>query len=433
MSRHWAIVGGGLMGLSLGWQLARQGHQVTIYESAPQPGGLASAWQLDGFTWDRFYHVVLPSDVHLREILRGIGLDHELEWFAPRSAVYQGGLLHPMTTALEFLRYPGLGLLDKFRLASTLWRAGRRTEPAELADLPVEDWLRRQSGGRAFERFWQPLLLSKLGPDYRRTAASFIWATARRLYAARSAGMGPQKFGVVPGGYARILERLGAALENQGVNLRCAARVQRVQRDAGRWQVVCGDEPASYDQVVVTVPTPLAAELCGGLGTAERRSLAELRYIGVVCASLVLARPLSPHYITNLADPGLPFTAVVEMTALLPASRLGGRHLVYLPRYAPSDDPVLGLGEDRLRADWWPALQRMHPGLEDKDLLGFHVARARHVFPLPLCGYRHLAPPLRTSQPGLFLVNSAQILHGTLNVNETVGRAFTAAEELSRV
>jgi hypothetical protein len=39
-------------------------------------------------------------------------------------------------------------------------------------------------------------------------------------------------------------------------------------------------------------------------------------------------------------------------------------------------------------------------------------------------------PPLRTSLPNVFVVNSAQIANGTLNVNETVGLANASARKL---
>ena len=79
MSR-WSIVGGGVLGCSLALKLADAGHQVTLYEAAPELGGLASAWQLadgDGGTisWDRHYHVTLASDARTRKMLADIDLD----------------------------------------------------------------------------------------------------------------------------------------------------------------------------------------------------------------------------------------------------------------------------------------------------------------------------------------------------------------------
>jgi len=51
--------------------------------------------------------------------------------------------------------------------------------------------------------------------------------------------------------------------------------------------------------------------------------------------------------------------------------------------------------------------------------------------PLPTLGYSKRVPPTETSARGLHLVNSAHILNGTLNVNETIQLAERAAERFS--
>jgi hypothetical protein len=53
--------------------------------------------------------------------------------------------------------------------------------------------------------------------------------------------------------------------------------------------------------------------------------------------------------------------------------------------------------------------------------------------PLPTLGYSKRVPPVDTTVPGLHLVNSAHILNGTLNVNETVQLAERAAERFARL
>jgi len=64
----------------------------------------------------------------------------------------------------------------------------------------------------------------------------------------------------------------------------------------------------------------------------------------------------------------------------------------------------------------------------------FQVARARHVLALTTLGYSaHTAPWFTTSVPGVYVANTAQIVNGTLNVNETVGLANARAAELGQL
>ena len=87
-----AIVGGGIMGMSLALRLRERGLQVTLYEARASTGGLACAQEIGGWTWDRFYHVTLLSDTKLRELLGEIGADDTLTIAVADRTVR---LLHP--------------------------------------------------------------------------------------------------------------------------------------------------------------------------------------------------------------------------------------------------------------------------------------------------------------------------------------------------
>ena len=97
-----------------------------------------------------------------------------------------------------------------------------------------------------------------------------------------------------------------------------------------------------------------------------------------LCASLLLDAPLTPYYITNIADGSVPFTAVIEMTALVDRSELGGKALVYLPKYVTGNDPAFALEDGAIEELFLSALGRMHPTFSRKDVRAFQIGRA-HV------------------------------------------------------
>ncbi len=69
MNKNIAIIGSGFLGLTLALRLSEAGNRVTVYESAPEIGGLASAWQIGDVVWDKHYHVTLLSDSFTRKII----------------------------------------------------------------------------------------------------------------------------------------------------------------------------------------------------------------------------------------------------------------------------------------------------------------------------------------------------------------------------
>ncbi len=429
-TRSWGIVGGGLLGLTLAHRFAQHGDRVTVFEAAPCLGGLASAWSLDGVVWDRHYHVTLLSDRYLRALLSELGLEEEMRWVETRTGCHSGGRLHSVSNSLEFLRLPSLALTDKLRLACTILYGSHVRDWERLENVSVERWLSAWSGRRTFERFWLPLLRAKLGESYRESSAAFIWATIQRLYAARRTGLKKEMFGYVPGGYARILERFADVLGAEGVEIRVASPVASVQRADGKVHVRGQDGATrAFDDVVITSTTSAAARLIVGLNGAERAALEAIRYQGIVCASLLLKQPLSPFYLTYITDDA-PFTGVVEMSALVDRRQFGDRALVYLPKYCDPGDPIARMSDAEVEDIFLDGLERMHPGFRRSDVVCFRVSRVREVFAIPTLGYSHRVPAMATSVPGVHLVTSAQIVNGTLNVNETVRLAERAAGDL---
>ena len=421
-SQSWGIIGGGILGMTLALRLAQHGQCVTLFEGAEELGGLASAWQLGDIVWDRHYHVTLLSDAYLRKLLAELGLEQHIQWVQTRTGFYTDGKLYSMSNSLEFLRFPPLNLLNKCRLAATILHASRIKNWKVLEEIGVEDWLRRWSGDRTTEKIWLPLLRAKLGENYRKASAAFLWAIIARMYAARRSGMKKEMFGYVPGGYARILETFVRKLEQAGVSIRPNHRATRIETSDEGGVNISFDNGArcTFDQAILTMPAPIAAGLCPQLTDEEKQKLQGVQYQGIVCASLLLKKPLGGYYVTNITDDWVPFTAVIEMSALVDRKHFGGNSLIYLPKYLPSDDPSFKKTDEEVKQIFLTALMRMYPGLTPSDVLSFQVSRVKQVFAIPTLNYSSKLPPIVTSVAGVQIVNSAHIVNGTLNVNETV-------------
>ena len=113
MNKNIAIIGSGFLGLTLALRLSEAGNTVTVYESAPEIGGLASAWRIGDVVWDKHYHVTLLSDSFTRKIVEEIGLADEFEWVETKTGFYTDGKLVSMSNTLEFLQFPPLDLIFK--------------------------------------------------------------------------------------------------------------------------------------------------------------------------------------------------------------------------------------------------------------------------------------------------------------------------------
>lgn len=417
--------------MTVAHELAKAGYPVTLIDSAHQVGGLASAWTIGGIRWDRHYHVILLSDAELRGLLTELGLERDINWVQTKTGFFTGGRLHSLSSAKEFLLFPPLGPIDKLRLAATILYASRLTDWKPLERVSASRWLTQWSGTNTFETLWQPLLRAKLGTQVESASAVFIWSIIRRMYSARRAGLKKEMFGYVNGGYQTILDRFATELRERNVVLKTGRRICQVQHTGGGIKLeYAGGESEDFDKVVVTTPAEVTADLCGQLTADEQKRLRGITYQGIICASLLLRKPLADYYVTNVTEPWIPFTGVIEMSALVDRAQFGGNSLVYLPKYVASTDPDFQRSDEQIRADYVAALARMYPHFSEQDIVEFKVSRVRHVFAIPTLGYSERLPGIKTSIRNLFTLNSSQILDGTLNVNETVRLAHRGLAEI---
>jgi protoporphyrinogen oxidase len=431
-SKKWGIVGGGIMGMTLAHRLAQQGHKVTVYESAPELGGLVSPWKMGDVEWDKFYHVILLSDFRTRNILKDIGLEDSIEWVETKTGFYMKGKLYSMSDTIEFLKFPTLNLFDKFRLGLTILVASRIKDWKKLEKVPVTKWLRRWSGANTYNKIWLPLLRAKLGESYQKTSAVFIWATIQRLYGARRSGLKKEMFGFVRGGYKTVIEAFKAKLLAEGVILNTLHTASEVNTSAnGKPQIsFTNNLVAEFDEVVVTLPSAISAKLCTGLSKEEVDKLNNIEYLGVICVAVLLDKSISPFYVTNITDSWVPFTGVIEMSALVDKKYLGGNALVYLPKYVVANDPLFNQSDEEIKSYFIDNFKKMYPWITDDNIKFVGAARARHVITVASLGYSESLPGVKTSVPGVYIINTSHIKDGTLNVNETVRVAETKLEEI---
>jgi protoporphyrinogen oxidase len=251
------------------------------------------------------------------------------------------------------------------------------------------------------------------------------------MYAARDGGQKREQFGYVQGGYATILAGLSSKLRELNVQVENRFAATRVRRNEfGEMAVSSLDgREHTYDRVVVTATPGIAARICTQLPESARDQLAKIETIGIVCPSVLLRRPLAGYYVTNITTPA-PFTGIIEMSALVSSEELNNHGLVYLPKYAAANDPIWRESDESISERFLTSMCELYPDFERSDVLTVRISRAQHVFTLPTLGYSQTIPPTATSIPGLYLVNSAQIVNGTLNVNETIRLAESSVDEV---
>ena len=417
-----AIIGGGLMGVTLARKLSTQGHTVTVFEQNEQIGGLATWQDFGQFSWDKFYHVILPSDRHLIELIRELDLEQELQWRRTFTGFYVDKKMHSVSSNLEFLKFPLLSVWSKIRLGWTLLYGSRIDNWHRLESQTSVEWLVRISGRNTYEKLWRPLLLAKLGPSYSRVSAVFIWSYIKRLFSARDKSASAEQLGHVRGGYRQIFAALIQSVENAGGKFEVGRSVQEIRSNsAGRLEVLVDGHCNTYDKVICTSPVSILKHLVKAELLQIDSCSSEVEYLGVVCVIVVTTVPLVPFYVVNIADETIPFTGLIGMSNVVAPENTGGYHLTYLPRYILSTDQEFQEDDDYFKGRFLASLEKMLPDFDSNSIVSVHVNRANKVQPLQVLNYSKLVPKVETKHAGLFILNSSQFVNATLNNNEVVG------------
>ena len=413
------------MGLAVAHELSARGHSVEVIEAAPQVGGLTTWYDFGSFVWDKFYHVILPSDRYLIEFIRNLGMENELRWQTTRTGFFVDRELYSLSTNLEYLKFPPLSLWSKFRLALTILYCSRINDWRKLERQFVEEWLRTVSGQATYEKLWKPLLLAKLGDAYRRVSAVFIWSYIKRMFSARDGSAQKEQLGHVSGGYKAIFSLLTRKIEETGGTIWTDSPVENLRAGSnGGIDVRVGGKSIRFDKVIYTGPAGLLTSVAEEQLIDMQRSGNEVEYLGVVCLVIVTRKPITPFYVLNIADERIPFTGVIGMSTVVDPVETSNRYLTYLPKYVLSTDKFLDRDDASIEREFLVGLSLIFPGFDHADIESVHVNRARRVQPLQVLNYSSIVPRIETRHPNLFVLNTSQFVNNTLNNNEVI-RAVT--------
>jgi protoporphyrinogen oxidase len=175
-----AIIGGGFTGLVAARNLTREGHHVTIYESAPELGGLAASFTLEGTPLEKAYHHLFRTDTAILQLIEELSLGDALGWYPSSVAVFRDRRMWSFMSPLDLLKFGSCSFIGRLRTGLTAFYLQKSKNWRKLAKVTAMSWMRKTCGDSATNAIWAPLLQGKFADQADKV--SMAWLHARWIH-----------------------------------------------------------------------------------------------------------------------------------------------------------------------------------------------------------------------------------------------------------
>ncbi len=428
-----AIVGAGFTGLAAAWRLRRLGHQVTIFEKNPYPGGLAAGFKASGWNWslEHHYHHIFSGDKTILQFAHQLGLRKKFFFRQPKTSVYYQNKIFRLDSPMSLFQVPVLSLTTKLRVAVTLavLKLMPETSGRQLEKFTAQAFLQKTMGDEAWRVLWQPLFQDKFSVHAAEVNAAWFWARIK----ART-----PRLGYFVGGFGQFAQDTVQRLHQVGVETHFNADVTLIESANSpqpQWQLrVVGKHFSNnlFDQVLITLPAHQLTQLTKVSWPDHfKRKIKQLDYVSAITLIIEAEKPFfhDQTYWLNVNERQFPFLAVVEQTNFIDRRYYGGKHIIYVGQYLSQTDKLYSLDATQLLEHYRSALDQLSPGFSQSIK---RVWRFRTEFAQPIVKTNHsrLLPQIKTPIKGLYWASMQHIYPWDRGTNFAVKLGEAAAETI---
>lgn len=418
---HIAILGAGITGLTIAYELKDTGHRITFFEKHDRPGGLARSFNIDGEEVEVFYHFICMNDTHLLDLVKGLGLEDRLRWIHTSMDYYYQGKMYPFSETMDVFRFTPMPLFDRLRFGLSILYIQSLKNYEKLDRQSAKDWIIKFSGREAYEKVWRSLLEKKFDTYASQLSAAWLWGRTQRRARSRKGYFGKEYLGYIEGGTNALIKEMEEVLRKNGITFHYnAPAVKTVCRADGKVEVqLPSGEAQQFDRVISTMPAPLFLNIVEGLPEQFIDSWRQFKYLDVLCILLQTKAAIQQKFWTNICAEGIPYLGVIEYTNL---NDLKGKaaHLTYLPQYLPPTHPDFKRSKESLFEEAVSCMRKMYRTFHRNQVINYWIFQDPYAQPICSVGHARRIMPFKTPHKGLMITDATQIFPEDRGVNNAI-------------
>ncbi len=396
IKRKVAILGGGFTGLTAAFRLLKKGCQVTIFEKENNVGGLAKGFRLPDWLWplENTYHHWFTADKEILKLAKEI--NHRVLIIRPRTDVYVKENLHPFDSAASLLFFKPLPLIDRIRVGFFSLYLKLIFNPAVFKKNLALTWIKKYMGVKATKLIWDPLFSAKFGSYKSNISLVWFWARIKK----RTPSLAYPK-----GGFQTFADHLSQKIRKMGGEIKLNSPVIGLNSDKDGCFVKTRGKKFKFDEVIVTLPSPVFSNIAQGLPPNYIRQINSVKHLCAQVLILILDKPfMEKTYWLNITDKKFPFLVLVDHTNFIDRKFYNDKHILYIGNYLRPNHPYLKLTARRILKKFDPYLKIINPDYK-QSLLDCRLSTDPFAQPVVTTDYLKKIPTFQTPLINIYIAN----------------------------
>ncbi len=320
-----AIIGAGFTGLSAACQLAKSGHEVTVFEKENQPGGLAIGYKKEGWDWtlEKHYHHWFTNDASVLNLAKQ--LRYEVFVKRPKTSIYLQGSIYQLDSPSNLLTFPQLSFTQRLQMAAVLGFLRLNPFWQTLEPFKADTFLRKTMGQKAYETIWEPQLVNKFGSFANDISLAWFWARIKKR---------TPNLAYPEGGFLQFAQALEGEIKKLGGTLHFNSEIVELQ-SGGKVKILAKAANKTvthtFDKAIVTLASFPFIKLTPTLPEIYKKQLLSLKGLGAVNIVLRLKKQFLTDntYWLSICEKNAKIMAIVEHQKFMDKKHSNNEHLVY--------------------------------------------------------------------------------------------------------
>lgn len=420
-----AIIGAGMLGLSLAHYLAKYNVETVIIEKSSDLGGLASGFKINDACIEKYYHHIFKSDTAIQSLLKEIGLEKDLQWIPAKMGIYLNDKSYNFSGAFDLLKFSPLPICARIRAGLVSFYIQRVKSTEKFKNYTALEWCSKYYGKTVTKALWQPLLKSKFGDKFDKVSMIWLWARLHDRGSSRPNLLADERLGYINGSFQNVVDTLEKEIVKNGVKIYKNSGLLDFQNGGRIHKLVWRDNKGKVKQdhfthIIATILPEQFMEIFNA-PKPYRKQWEKIDFIGALCMSIVLKKSVQPYYWNSINDPKAPFVALIEHTNLVDKSHYKNDTIIYLAKYLKTTDELFLSDEQKLKSIAIDFLHKVNPKFSAnwiKSIKTFKAAQAQHIVTKD-----YQTPDYNTGIKNVYFAHFAQIFPHDRGTNYAVAQA----------